>query len=336
MITNKLVGFHIVSPNPYIYIYLWGVFCWVNIEVKFTIIQPAIDYLRFVGAILLHMGLTHGASWCWHSCISLLLEHAYALLIGFEGLLSHRRRNVLSTLWLHMPQLLRRDPGKELRLHYQWLLRSPGYTADTDTAKRRRTSPSLWQGRGVSLRLRWRSWKATPATSICYMPFIPMKSPLCWLNHNIPIKHTLYPCYINKGHACHVSPCGCYTSIWLTITNMKQSIQKDRRSHTSSLFEFVGTFATARCPAFRTWHHPARSQEIQPPWKPAVVKHGVSAVKTWGGNKDVWFHRVSLRFSGVHWDFTSTHCCFSAIFLGYHRDIQRTKNWIIKGVHEQV
>ena len=197
-------GFILSLPiHMYIYISMGG-FCWVNTEVKFTIFQPTIDYLWFVGTTLLHMGLTHGASWRWHSCISLLLEHAYALLIGFEGLLPHRRRNVLSTLWLHMPQLLRCDPGKELRLHYLWLLGSPGYTADRDTAKRRRTSPSLRQGRGVSLRLRWRSWKATPATSICYMPFIPMKSPLCWLNHNIPMKHTLYPCYINKGHACHV------------------------------------------------------------------------------------------------------------------------------------
>jgi hypothetical protein len=66
-------------------------------------------------------------------------------------------------------------------------------------------SPVTWaHSWDVSLRLRWRSWKATPATSICYMPFIPMKSPLCWLNHNFFIKHKLYPYYIHKGHACHV------------------------------------------------------------------------------------------------------------------------------------
>ena len=195
-----------------------GGFCWVNIEVKFTIFQPAIDYLWFVGATLLHMGFAHGASRCWH-CISLLLEHAYALLIGFEGLLPHRRRNVLSTLWLHIPQLLRCDPGKVLPLHYQWLLRSPGHTASVAAYT---STLALWPREGtalalpmaspvtwahswdVSLRLRWRSWKATPATSICYMPFIPMKSPLCWLNHNFFIKHKLYPYYIHKGHACHV------------------------------------------------------------------------------------------------------------------------------------
>ena len=91
---------------------------------------------------------------------------------------------------------------------------------------------------------------------------------------------------------------------------MKQSIQKNRRSH--------GTL-----PSFSNMTPPSKE-----PRDPATMK-------TCGGNKDVWFHRVSLRFSGVHWEFTSTHCCFSANFMGYHRDIQRTKNWIIKGVHHE-